>query len=124
MCIDLNRNLKYYGSGQSVPCDCKICKNYYKQIKDIYPEIAEYLTSLNVDILRPFELIWVENERSNRIDYIGCQYIVFGKCDSNFKKQIGDVVFEINTEHHPDTKNIKGEHFILDFGKIVLELNN
>lgn len=51
---------------------------------------------------------------------MGCQYIVFGKCDTHFKKQIGDVIFEINTENHPNTKNIQEEYFILDFGKIVL----
>lgn len=122
MYIDLARNLLYYNSEQSIPCDCEICKNYYKQIKDKHPEIAEYLASLNVDILRPFELVWLENE-NNQIDYLDCQYIVFGKCVNNFKKQIDDNVFEINTLHHPSTKHIKDEHFILDFGKIVLELS-
>ncbi|MDE7379801.1 MAG: hypothetical protein K2N14_01995, partial [Clostridia bacterium] len=69
---------------------------------------------------RPFELIWFENEETNQIEYIGWQYIVFGKCDNNFKKQIGDIVFEINTEHHPDAKYIQEKYFILDFGTIIL----
>ena len=120
MFIDLKRNLQYYSSEQSIPCDCKICMNYYNKIKDKYPQIAAYLSSINVDILRPFELVWIENEGENQIEYIGCQYIVFGKCDNNYKKQIGDILIEINTEHHPDTNNILGEHFILDFGKIIL----
>ena len=124
MYIDLQRNLQYYNSEQSIPCDCDICKNYYSKVKAKYPQITEYLSSLNVDILRPFELVWFENEKQNQIEYIGCQYIVFGKCENSFQKQIGDVVFEINTDHHPDTKNIQGEHFILDFGKIILEPSN
>ncbi len=77
---------------------------------------------MNVDILRPFELIWLENE-DKTIEYVSCLYIVFGICDSNFQKQIGDVVFEVNTEHHPNDENIKNEHFILNFGKIVLDNN-
>lgn len=120
MYIDLQRNLEYYKSEQSIPCDCDICKNYYNKVKDKYPQIALYLSSLNVDILKPFKLVWFANEEENHVEYIGCQYIVFGKCDTHFKIQIEDVIFEINTENHPNTKNIQGEYFILDFGKIVL----
>lgn len=121
--INMKRNLQYYNSEQSVPCDCDICENFYNKVKDSYLEIADYLSSINVDILRPFELVWIENKERNQVEYIGCQYIVFGKCESNFKKQIGDVIFEINTDHHPDTTNINEAHFILDFGKIILSLS-
>lgn len=121
--INLKQNLQYYNSEQSIPCDCEICKNYYNKVKDKYPEIAEYLSSMNVDILRPFELVWLENQERNQVEYIGCQYIVFGKCDNNFKKQIGDIVFEINTAHHPATASINEDHFVLDFGTIILNLS-
>ncbi len=123
MKINLEQNLQYYKSDNSLPCTCEFCKNYYKRIKEKYPEVSEYLLSINVDILRPFELVWFENKDTNEIEYVGCQYIVFGTCESNFKKQIGDVLFEINTNHHPSDDNIKDEHFILDFGKIVLSLD-
>ncbi len=123
MFIDLTKNLQYYNSEQSVPCDCGICKNYYRQVKDRYPDVAKYLASINVDILRPFELVWFENEKNNEIEYVGCQYIVFGTCDKSFTKKIGDVLFEINTNNHPSDSHITDEHFILDFGKIVLNKN-
>ena len=120
MKVNLDQNLQYYHSEQSVPCDCEVCQNYYKQIKEIYPEIAEFLSSIGVDILRPFELIWNEDKEKNEIEYIGCQYIVFGSCKNNYKKKIGDIVFETNTLH-PSTEHILGEHFVLDFGIIILK---
>ncbi|MDE7395379.1 MAG: hypothetical protein K2M95_04595 [Clostridiales bacterium] len=121
MWIDLERNFQYYNSEESMPCNCEICKNYYDKVKDKYPEVAAYLASLNVDILRPFELIWFDNDKKNQIEYIGCQYIVFGKCDKPFKKKIGSIMFERNVNHHPSTNHLPGNHFVLDFGKIVLE---
>lgn len=122
MKISLEKNLQYYQSEQSLPCNCDICKNYYRQIKDKYPAIAEYLSSMNVDILRPFELIWIELEETHEIEYVGCQYVVFGSCDSHFIKQIGDVVLEVNTKFHPSDDHLKDDHFILDFGKIRLNM--
>lgn len=118
--VDLLKNLEYYKSDKSTPCTCEVCKIYYKNIKDKYPQIVSYLETLNIDILRPFELIWTENEENKTIEYIGCQYIVFGKCENDFKLNINDIIFEKNLYSHPSTKHINGEHFVLDFGKIVL----
>jgi len=123
MFIDLAKNLQYYNSEQSIPCDCEVCKNYYRQVEERYPDIASYLSSINVNILRPFELIWFENEKNNEIEYVGCQYIVFGSCDSNFTKRIGNILLEINTNNHPSDAHITDKHFILDFGKIILNRN-
>jgi len=123
MFIDFAKNLQYYNSEQSIPCDCEICKNYYRQVEERYPDIASYLFSINVNILRPFELVWFENEKNNEIEYISCQYIVFGSCESNFTKRIGNVLLENNTANHPSDAHITDEHFILDFGKIILNKN-
>lgn len=121
MYIDLEKNAQYYSSDQTAPCDCGICKLYCAKVKTEYPKVAEYLSSINVDILKPLELIWFEDDDNDRIEYVGCQYIVFGKCDAGFKKKIGDVLFEINVKHHPSTERIKEEHFVLDFGTIYLK---
>lgn len=120
MKVDLLKNLEYYKSDKSAPCECEVCKIYYKNIKNKYPKIAEYLKKLNIDILKPFELVWVESEENKTIEYEGCQYIVFGQCEDDFKLQIDGVMFENNTCFHASTENIEGEHFVLDFGKIVL----
>lgn len=84
------------------------------------PDVADYLSSMNVDILRPFNLVWLENEERNEIEYVGCQYIVFGSCDGKFTKKVGDILVEINTNHHPSDDCIADEHFILDFGTVIL----
>ena len=118
--VDLVKNLEYYKSDESIPCTCEACKIFYKNIKDKYPLVAQYLEKLNIDILRPFELIWIANEKDKTIEYEGCQYIVFGKCEENFMLNIENVVFENNLHCHPSTKHINGEHFVLDFGKIIL----
>lgn len=118
--VDLIKNLEYYKSDESIPCTCEVCKIFYKNIKEKYPQIVSYLEKLNIDILRPFELTWIENEENKTVEYIGCQYIVFGKCEETFTLNINDVVFENNLHFHPSTKHINGEHFVLDFGKIVL----
>lgn len=118
--VNLNRNFEYYQSDESLPCDCVVCRNFFVQIKEKFPEINEYLLSLNVDICRPFELVWVELEKENKIKYWGCQYIVFGNCENDFVKKIGDIEFINNTTFHPIT-GISEEHFILDFGMLVLD---
>ncbi len=123
MFIDLIKNSQYYDSEQSIPCDCEVCKIYYKQVEERYPDIARYLSSINVNILRPFELIWFDNENNNEIEYVSCQYIVFGTCDSNFTKKIGDILLQINKNDHPSDAHISDEHFIIDFGKIILNRN-
>ena len=120
MDIDLNRNFEYYQSDESLPCDCAGCRNFFVQIKEKFPEINEYLLSLNVDICRPFELVWVELENENKIKYWGCQYIVIGSCENDFVKKIGDIEFINNTTFHSST-GISEEHFVLDFGTIVLD---
>ena len=119
MKIDFDKNIEYYKSKQSTPCDCEVCQIYYKNIKSKYPEIVNYLESIKVDILRPFELIWLENEEKKQIEFYGCQYIVFGECEDDFKLQIGNITLE-KTYIHPSTDNIKGKHFVLEFGTIIL----
>lgn len=121
MNVNFEKNREYYSSPKSTPCDCELCKNFYAKIKEAYPEVDKYLSSLCVDICKPFELVCFENEEKHEVEYIGCQYIVFGNCEKDFKKQIGDVKFEINTDGHPDDSDIQGEHFVLDFGTITLK---
>ncbi len=119
MTIDFDKNAKYYKSDEFLPCDCEICKLYYQKVKTNYPEITRYLESINVDILRPFELLWVENEQNDQIKFSNCQYIVFGDCEDDFKEHIGNITLE-KSFLHPSTSNIQGEHFVLEFGDIIL----
>lgn len=94
-------------------------QKFFIQIKEKFPKVNEYLLSLNVDICRPLELIWDEFDDENKITYYGCQYVVFGSCEDDFVKKIGDIEFIKNTNCHPST-GISEEHFVLDFGTIIL----
>lgn len=119
MKIDFEKNIEYYKNIQSIPCDCEICQIYYKGIKSRYPEISDYLDSIHVDILRPFELIWLQLEEKKQVEYYCCQYIVFGDCEDNIKMQFGEITLE-KSFNHPSTKDIAGKHFVIEFGPIVL----
>jgi len=118
MKVNKQKNLAYYQSEESLPCDCACCKNFVLQIQDVYPEITAYLSEMNVDILRPFELIWIEDH--NTIRYLLCQYIIYGTYDEKFTKEISGVFFGIS-DCHPST-NIMEEHFVLEFGEINLKM--
>ena len=56
-------------------CNCAYCKNYMKEVKKTYPDLADYLDKLGIDIEKPFETMPGEvNE--GFIDYLGVQYII------------------------------------------------
>lgn len=118
MIIDYENSKKYYE--RFIPCNCEICRLYYSKISECYPEIKEYIQSLGADILKPFELIPVEFEGERRIEYISCQYIIFGQCEDGFEKQINGVRFFRNDDNHPLDNDIKERHFILDFGPVTI----
>lgn len=114
--INKEKNKIYYSKDLEL-CDCDYCKNYYKKIKNTYKEVSKYLENLGIDIEKPFELSYSKTSDKN-MEYISCQYIVFGYVDENFNQKIKDVKFQ-KTNFHPTT-NIKEEHFVLEFGPIYL----
>ena len=116
MTINLELTEKYYRSEMSLPCDCGGCRNYIRQIKAEYPEIAQYLAKMKVDILRPFELIYIE--LGAVIEY-QCQYVVFGKCEDDFSDTIDGIEFTKCNSH--SSTDIDEEHFVLEFGSVVLK---
>lgn len=109
-------NSSYYAD--YVPCNCEACENYYLQIKEKFPGICAFLEHMNVNPLKPFELIW-DNEGEDYI-YFGCQYLVFGELQEDYKEIIDGVEITENKYFHPST-GVKEEHFILDFGPIRLK---
>lgn len=47
MAINVEQTKKYYKDiKQEDLCDCNYCKNYYLQVKDAYPKVAEFLDSI------------------------------------------------------------------------------
>lgn len=118
---DIARNKQYYISEKAEPCDCAYCKNYCGKIRAAYPRIAGYLDSIGVDIEKPLELIFSEDDLNRTVCYYGCQYVVFGTCDDKFHIAIDGISFIKNIDCHPNT-DIEEEHFVLDFGEIILDM--
>lgn len=117
MNINMRKTQEYYLSEDSIPCECAHCQNYIHQIEQKYPDIVSYLAGMNIDVLRPFELISVELGK-NEIEYLLCQYVVYGSCEDDYYICIDNIPFG-KSSCHPST-NIVEEHFVLEFGPIVL----
>lgn len=116
MTINFEMTERYYSSEKSEPCSCEGCRNYIRQIAAEYPDISEYLSKMKVDILRPFELIYIE--LGDIVEY-QCQYVVFGECEDDFS-EILDGIKLVKCSSHPST-DIDEEHFVLEFGTVVLK---
>lgn len=100
-------------------CDCDYCKNYISEIKIAYPKLENYLTSLGVDIEKPFETMPLEPDEAGYIEYIGAQYIVLGSMGDFTDQAINGVKIYL-TESHPST-GIFEEHFVVEIGPINLK---
>lgn len=119
MKVNLDKNKKYYSKTDLEICDCNFCEIYKNKIKKLYPNINRFLDKFNIDISKPFELTYFEYE--DRVEYY-CQYVCFGNCSNDFSFKIDDIEFTKNIDSHPDTK-IKEEHFVLEFGKVIIQIN-
>ena len=119
MNVDTIKTKEYYAAiADTELCDCTYCRNYRLQIKSAYPDVAEYLESLGVDIRKPFETSPLEPDENGMLEYCGCQYIVFGNCDLDYHHKIGDVEFRIATSY--PGAGIEQEHFVIEFSPVRL----
>lgn len=118
--IDKQKTQKYYRSDDSLPCECEICKYYIENIKSLCPEINEYFERIDVDILRPFELVWIDID--GKIQYLSCQYVVYGLCSDDFSDTVGDLTVDYCI-CHTDTQ-ITDKHFVLEFGPVEMNSND
>ena len=120
MNVDVSATKDYYNSiTESALCDCNYCRNYRLQIRAALPEVATYLESWGIDIEKPFETSPLEPDENEMLEYCGCQYIVFGYCDSEYHHRIGDVEFRIATSY-PST-GIEQEHFVIELHPVRLK---
>ncbi len=119
MNVDVEKTRRYYTrlSGDKL-CNCSYCQNYYAQIKSAYPQVAKYLSSLGIDIEKPFETSPLEPENGN-LEYCACQYIAFGSCSETYTHKIGDVAFR-KAGSYPGT-GIAEQHFVLEFSPVILK---
>ena len=99
-------------------CSCDYCRNYYKEVKETYPELSDYLVGMGVDIEKPFETMPLE-PYEGIIEYIAVQYIVMGK-DNDFKSvDLNGVHIDI-ANSHPET-DIDEDHYVTEISPIRLK---
>ena len=113
MKIDVSATKEYYNSIiDSLLCNCGYCLNYRIQVKSAFPEVAEYLSSMGIDIEKPFDTSPLDSDENGFLEYCCCQYIVFGNSKPDYHYKIGDVEFRIATSY-PST-GIEQEHFLIE----------
>jgi len=121
MDVNVSKTRAYYHSiTEASLCDCGYCRSYRSQVKSAFPKVAAYLDLLGIDVEKPFETSPLEPDENGMLEYCGCQYIVFGKCSSQYHYRIDDVEFRAAT-FYPRTA-IEQEHFVLEFFPIKLKL--
>lgn len=68
--MDIEATKAYYaGMSRSSICSCDYCQNLVDEIKSAYPEVAEYLLGLGVDIEHPFEVFLPIENDDGYMDY-------------------------------------------------------
>ena len=92
-------------------CFCNYCRNYYKGVKETYPELSDYLARMGIDIEKPLETMPLEPFEGS-IEYIAVQYIAMGNA-TNFKNENIEGVHICIADSHPTT-DIDGEHYVIE----------
>ena len=75
--VDIEKTREYYAA--RTLCDCLNCRNYYKGIEGRLLLLKEFLDEFGVDITRPDEMGWYDNEEKQEINYTFVAYTVTGK---------------------------------------------
>ncbi len=119
--MDIEKTRKYYDQlTDDDICSCAYCRNYVREIKASYPDLADYLDKMGADIEKPFEAIPV-GPADGIMFYSGVQYVVMGSADDFRETSIGDVRVSV-TDSHPMT-DIKEEHFVIEISPVYLKWN-
>jgi len=117
--VNITQTKEYYNAITAASlCDCAYCRNYRLLIRAAYPKVATYLDSLGVAIEKPFETSPIEPDENGILEYCGCQYIVFGSCETAFEHRIDEVELRLAASY-PST-GIQQKHFVIEFFPIRL----
>lgn len=109
--VDIQRTKDYYEQlSFDDLCQCDECINYRKEIKKTYPDVAEFLVTIGVDIEKPFEISSCVTDRGYMECY-GALYAVFGSSDGFLKTELSGVEIAV-TDSYPDPC-IQEEYFVI-----------
>ena len=119
MRVNIERTREYYASLDAAQlCDCAYCENFRREVRAVYGEAAAYLDGLGIAMEKAFETSPLEVEPDGTIAYCLCQYVVFGSCEEDFRKEIGGVTLT-RGRSYPAT-GIEEEHFVMDLFPVRL----
>ena len=80
--MDIEKTKSYYANfTREHVCKCDYCQNLIDEIKGAYPEVSEYLSSLGVNIERPFEVFLPVETEDGYMDYYEVQYLIIGNSE-------------------------------------------
>ncbi|MBP2015177.1 hypothetical protein [Anaerococcus degeneri] len=99
-------------------CDCAYCRNYIKEIRKSYLELAAYFDKLGVDIEKPFETMPGEIV-GGFIEYLGAQYIIIGNKDDFRKVKLGEVTIDL-AKSFPEP-GIDRDYYVIEIYPIKLK---
>ena len=88
-------------------CFCNYCRNYYKGVKETYPELSDYLARMGIDIEKPLETMPLE------------PYEAMGNA-TNFKNENIEGVHICIADSHPTT-DIDEEHYVIEIYPLRLK---
>lgn len=120
MSMNINDTVQYYKKLTADDlCQCNNCKNFYAQIRRMYPDVAEYLDGIGVDIEKPHESWSVELDDDNLM-YMDVQYVVLGSSEDFSEVEISGVKIHL-AESYPPT-DLTEEHFVIETGPYYLSM--
>ena len=117
--MNLEKTEKYYRTLKEEDlCDCIYCRNYYRNVRNAYPELTAYLAGMGIDIEKPFEAMPLE-PYEGMMEYSGVQYIVMGDASDFHEADVSGVHIEI-AGSHPMT-DIAEEHFVIEISPVIMK---
>lgn len=118
--MKINSTKMYEHYNDYIPCNCGDCRYFIKHIETEQPELCKYLKSLGVNPLKPYELMSVFFEKEKRIEYFDCAYVIFGKVNEDFEKEINDIKLSICEKERYPLLDTDEEYFLISFGSISM----
>ena len=120
--MNIEKTRQYYAQLREEDlCDCAYCRNYMKEIRSSYQDLAAYLDTLGIDIAKPFETVPV-GPVGDQMFYSGVQYVIIGSAEDFQETAVGDVSVTI-AESHPMT-DIEEDHFVIEISPVYLKWNS
>lgn len=116
--MDIGRTKDYYKRlSRRDLCGCVYCRNFIREVKSAYPEVADRLSGVGVDIEKPFETIPLEPDETGHVDYIA-QYVLCGDPGGFEEMAMGPVHARI-AESHPIVQ-LSEPYFVIEIAPIRL----